>query len=187
MLSTRRTFAVVALAALMVVAVACSNDPNPNVQPTAAQVLDSALEAHAAGDLDKAADLYERVLVLDPQNQFAYYNLGLIDQTRGLDDEAAAEYEQAIALAPGFTPPMFNLAIIRAKLGAIDEAIQLYRDVIAVNDGDAGAHLNLGFLLIDSGERKQGRQELARAVELDPSLEARIPAGEPVSGGTTGP
>jgi tetratricopeptide (TPR) repeat protein len=168
--------------------VSCSNDPGASAQTDQAnEVLSDALEAHAAGDLDEAVELYEEVLVLDPQNRFAYYNLGLIDQTRGLVDEAAQKYEQALAVAPGFTAAMFNLAIIRAGQGAIDEAIGLYREVIEINADDARAHLNLGFLLIQSGERTQGEDELAVAVELDPSLASRIPEGELVQGDTTGP
>ena len=167
---------------------ACSDDSNPGgPSGDAEQILNQALTAHAAGKLDRAVDLYEQVLVLDPQNRFAYYNLGLIDQTRGDDAAAADQYEQAIAVAPDFTPAIFNLAIIRAKQGATDEAIGLYRDVIAIDDTDARAHLNLGFLLIASGERKEGQRELDRAVELDPSLASRIPGGEPVSGEPTGP
>lgn len=182
----RRVTLVVLTAA--VAFVSCSNDPGASTQTGQAdEVLAAALEAHAAGDLDEAVELYEEVLVLDPQNRFAYYNLGLIDQTRGLDEAAAAEYEQAIAVAPGFTPAMFNLAIIRARQGAVDEAISLYRDVIAVDEADARAHLNLGFLLLESGEREEGETELSRAVELDPSLASRIPDGEPVEGQTTGP
>ncbi len=187
MLGFRRTFAVTAAVALMLLAPACSKGSNTNDQPSAAQVLDSALEAHAAGNLDEAVRLYDKVLVLDPQNQYAYYNLGLIAQTRGLTDEAAAKYGQALAVDPGFAPAMFNLAIIRAEQGSVDEAIALYRSVIEANPADANAHLNLGFLLIDSGERKEGKQELATAVQLDPSLESRIPDGELVTGGTTGP
>jgi len=105
----------------------CSNDSDASpLDGQAEEILTDALEAHAAGDLDGAVDLYRRVLVLDPQNRFAYYNLGLIDQTRGRVDAAADEYEQAIAVAPGFAPARFNLAIIRAEQGAIDEAIGLY-------------------------------------------------------------
>lgn len=52
---------------------------------------------------------------------------------------------------------------------------------------DAGAHLNLGFLLLDSGEAREGRAELATAVGLDPSLESRIPDELVVGVGATGP
>lgn len=188
MLTRPRRVTLFVLTAASVAFVSCSNDPGASAQTgRSGEVLAAALEAHAAGDLDEAVELYEEVLVLDPQNRFAYYNLGLIDQTRGLDESAAAEYEQAIAVAPGFTPAMFNLAIIRAGQGAVDEAIALYRDVIALDDADARAHLNLGFLLVESGEREEGERELSRAVELDPSLASRIPGGEPVEGQATGP
>jgi tetratricopeptide (TPR) repeat protein len=187
MLTPARTVTVAVLVTLSVLLVACSKEPSPSDQPTAAEVLDSALAAHAAGNLDEAVRLYEKVLVLDPKNQYAYYNLGLIDQTRGLAEDAAAQYEQALAVDPGFTPALFNLAIIRADQGSVEEAISLYRSVIAINEADANAHLNLGFLLVDSGDHKEGQLELDRAVELDPSLASRIPSGEPVEGGTTGP
>ena len=59
--------------------------------------------------------------------------------------------------------------------------------MIAVNDADARAHLNLGFLLVESGKREEGETELSRAVELDPSLASRMPGGEPVEGQTIGP
>ena len=188
MLARSRTIVLIAVVAAVFGLAACSDDSNPGGPiGDAEQILNEALTAHAAGELDRAVDLYEQVLVLDPQNQFAYYNLGLIDQTRGDDAAAADQYEQAIAVAPDFTPAIFNLAIIRAQQGATDEAIGLYGDVIAVDDTDARAHLNLGFLLIASGERKEGRRELDRAVELDPSLASRIPGGEPVAGEATGP
>ena len=188
MLTRSRTIVLIAVVAGAFGLAACSDDSNPGgPSGDAEQILTDALAAHAAGELDKAVDLYEQVLVLDPQNRFAYYDLGLIDQTRGDDAAAADQYEQAIAVAPDFTPAIFNLAIIRAKQGATDEAIGLYRDVIAIDDTDARAHLNLGFLLIASGERKEGQRELDRAVELDPSLASRIPGGEPVAGEATGP
>jgi tetratricopeptide (TPR) repeat protein len=177
---------VVVLCSLL--AAACSNGPGPGGAPgDVDRMLASALQAHAEGHLREAVDLYERILVLDPQNKFAYYNLGLIDQTQGRVDAAAANYVQAIEIDPAFTPALFNLAIIRADQGAADEAIELYRDVLAVNADDAGAHLNLGFLLLDQGHRKPGRAELAIAVQIDPSLESRIPEGLVVVGGATGP
>ena len=89
MLTRSRTIVVIAVVAAAFGLTACSDDSNPGgPSGDAEQILDDALAAHAAGELDRAVDLYEQVLVLDPQNRFAYYNLGLIDQTRG--DVAAA-------------------------------------------------------------------------------------------------
>jgi len=167
-------------------AAACSDAPEPGVTD-ASHVLQQALQAHADGDLDAAADLYKRVLVLDPENKFAYYNLGLIHQTEGRLGAAAENYEQAIAIDPTFGPALFNLATVRAEEGAPEEAIDLYRQVLEVNADNAAAHLNLGFLLVDNGERKEGKAELAIAVQLDPTLESRIPDELLVVGDATGP
>jgi tetratricopeptide (TPR) repeat protein len=142
---------------------------------SADRTLAVALRAHSAGRIEEAADLYERVLVLDPRNKFAYYNLGLIDQTRGRDDEAVDAYRQSLAIDPSFVPALFNLAILRTEQGAVDEAISLYRSVIEENADHAAAHLNLGFLLLDEGHRGQGEAELELATRLDPSLASRIP------------
>ncbi|HJS25753.1 MAG TPA: tetratricopeptide repeat protein, partial [Actinomycetota bacterium] len=46
--------------------------------------------------------LYQQLLALDPENKFAYYNLGLIDQTQGRTDAAAANYTEALTIDPGF-------------------------------------------------------------------------------------
>jgi len=172
---------------LGVLSVACSSDVEQPQGGEAGEVLQQALQAHADGDLDAAADLYKRVLVLDPENKFAYYNLGLIHQTEGRLGAAAENYEQAIAIDPTFGPALFNLATVRAEEGAPEEAIDLYRQVLEVNADNAAAHLNLGFLLVDNGERKEGKAELAIAVQLDPTLESRIPDELLVVGDATGP
>lgn len=166
--------------------VSCSSDPEPQGDEVGA-VLRQALQAHADGDLDQAADLYRQVLVLDPENRFAYYNLGLIHQTEGRLGAAAEQYEQALGVDPAFGPALFNLATVRTEQGDTGEAIDLYRQVLEGNPEHAGAHLNLGFLLVDTGHRKDGKAELAIAVQLDPSLESRIPDKLLVVGDATGP
>lgn len=179
---------VLGLSVCVLVAAACSDDSTPDGETAGAETkLESALEAHAQGRLEEAVRLYQQVLALDPENKFAYYNLGLVDQTEGRTDAAAANYTEALAIDPEFEPALFNLAIIRADQGSTDEAIELYRRLLATDPEEAGAHLNLGFLLLDRGQRKEGRAELATAVTLDPSLESRIPDGLVVVVGATGP
>lgn len=52
---------------------------------------------------------------------------------------------------------------------------------------DAAAHLILGFLLIQTGRKHEGQEELHVAVRLDPSLASRIPDRRLVVAETAGP
>jgi tetratricopeptide (TPR) repeat protein len=179
-----------ALIVAALITVGCSSNGgggNADRGSEADQKLTAALQAHAQGRLDEAVDLYQEVLTLDPENKFAFYNLGVIEQTRGRPDGAAEYYTDALDVDASFEPALFNLAIIRAQQANTDEAISLYRRVLEVDPSDAGAHLNLGFLLLQAGQRQEGKAELQQAVQLDPSLESRIPDRDAVVGGTTGP
>jgi tetratricopeptide (TPR) repeat protein len=149
---------------------ACSGDGEGE---QADEILQQGLQAQAAGDLNSAVDAYLRVIQLDPQNKFAYYNLGVIEQGRGELQAAEGHYRTTLGLDPDFVPALFNLAILRTEAGA-EEAVSLYEHLIEVDPSHAAAHLNLGFLLIEQGQERRGQKELEEAVRLDPSLEGRI-------------
>ena len=159
-------------------AVACSGDgADGSTGADKEQVratLREALTAHADGDLDKAEELYRETLRLDPQNKFAYYNLGVIAQTQGDSERAISSYRDAIDIDPDFVPALFNLAILATETGDAHDAVGLYSHIVEVAPDDANAHLNLGFLLIDQGRAERGQRELDEAVRLDPSLAERI-------------
>ena len=169
--------AVLLLVALLVGA--CSKGKSDAEQASAA--LAAGLKAHTAGRLDEAAADYRKVLVYDPRNKFAYYNLGVIEQAQGDGRSAESNYRIALTIDPDFVPALFNLAILRTAQGEGRESIDLYRHVIEIDPSYAAAHLNLGFLLVDIGQPKKGKAELAIAVGLDPSLASRIPADLVVS------
>ncbi len=182
----RRTgpLALVVVLVLVIGAVLLARSLGGKTETERAQdVLREALQLHEQGDLQGAEDAYLRVIQLDPQNKFAYYNLGLIDQTRGDPIGAESSYRTTITIDPDFIPALFNLAILRTDAGSSEEAIDLYRHIIDVDAAYASAHLNLGFLLIDQGDEIGGQAELDEAVRLDPSLEDRIgpeaSAGDP--------
>ena len=154
----------------------------------AADALDRAMKAHVAGRIDEAADGYREVLAHDPQNKYAFYNLGLIDQTAGRSDAAERNYRLVLASDPNYGPALFNLAIIRAAAGATPEAIDLYRRAVATQPNYAGAHLNLGLLLRASGQKVEGDAEVKRAIELDPSLAKNAaPSSGQAPGAKVGP
>jgi tetratricopeptide (TPR) repeat protein len=166
---------------LLLLGVACT--PGKSKSEQASEVLERGLRAYAEGRIEEAAAAYQEVLDLEPRNRFAFYNLGLIDQTSGRPRSAENYYRLTLSVDPDFTPALFNLAILRTAAGDAREAIDLYRRVIALKPDEAGPHLNLGLLLRSNGQRAEGDTELKRAVDLDPRLAARIPMdpGQPPS------
>lgn len=183
---SRKLAVAVLVAGLALSAAACSTKKSD--AELASEALANGLAAHEAGNLAEAVADYRQVLVYDPNNKEAYYNLGLIDQTNGSMASADSNYSLALSIDPLYLPALFNLAIVKAAEGDLDGAIALYRSAIEVDPSYAAAHLNLGFALIDAGETKHGNAELATAVELDPSLASRIPeapGGTEVGGSTT--
>jgi Tfp pilus assembly protein PilF len=137
-------------------------------------LLQSGLAAHQAGRLTEAAADYKKVLAYDPKNQWAHYNLGLIEQWGGQNAAAEADYRAALKVDPNFVGALYNLAILRST-AAPQEAADLYRKAISVTPNMAIAHLNLGFLLENLGQMAEGKAELDRAVSLDATLQKRLP------------
>jgi tetratricopeptide (TPR) repeat protein len=195
MASGRRGLRAVALVSLAcaLVLVSCSSngsDGKRNDSGAAAnRALQEGLQAHANGDLDAAERAYLETIRLDPENKYAYYNLGVIAQTQGDAETAISSYQTTIEIDPDFVPALFNLAILETDDDP-DEARALYEHIIEVDDSYAAAFLNLGFLLIDQGREGQGQRMLDKAVERDPTLASRNGSdGQPVPGssGGTGP
>src|SRR5439155_14063429 len=115
----------------------CAGRKTQSEADLAEQALNRGLQAHAAGRLQHAATDYREVLVHDPRNKYAYYNLGLIDQVNGHAQSAENNYRLALNIDPDFAPALFNLAILRFNAGATQEAIDLYRHVIQVQPDNA--------------------------------------------------
>jgi tetratricopeptide (TPR) repeat protein len=138
-------------------------------------LLQAGLAAHQSGRTAEAAADYKKVLQYDPKNQWAHYNLALIEQMNGQNAAAEADYRAALAVDPTFVGALYNLAILRTA-AAPEEAIALYRRAIGVTPNMAIAHLNLGFLLNSLGETTAGKAELDKAVALDPTLKKRLPS-----------
>ena len=164
----------ISLAALAA-CLACGSSPaSTDSSQSESQLLAAGLQAQTAGQYSVATTDYQQVLKDDPRNKYAYYDLGLIYQTEGNSAQAESNYRAALAIDPNFQNAIFNLATVRTSQ-AQQEAMQLYQHVVQLNPSWAEAHLNLGFVLIQLGQKAQGKAELAIAVKLKPELISRIP------------
>ena len=51
---------------------------------------------------DKAIVEFEKTIAMNPDNAEAYYNLGLIYQTKNIQETAIEMYKKALSLKPGY-------------------------------------------------------------------------------------
>jgi tetratricopeptide (TPR) repeat protein len=127
-----------------------------------------ASQAHQAGDLRLAEDLYRKVLAEDPNQLDALNLLGVLSNQAGRGEEGVELIRRAIGVAPTRASFHFNLGVVLADLGRLAEAIAADRQAIALNPDFAAAHNNLGNALADSGSAEEAVGCLRRAMELAP-------------------
>ena len=95
--------------------------------------------AHQArGDLDAAAEVYQRALERFPNNGMLHNNLGVIYRSRGDLDRATKAFQAAIRTTPGFAMPYFNLGLILQGAGYRREAIIAYERFLELAPGQQG-------------------------------------------------
>jgi tetratricopeptide (TPR) repeat protein len=153
---------------------ACSSSHGPGAN--AATLIGAASAAFRQRDYNAASQLFQQAIKKDPSNATAYYDLGSVYQAQNLDQQAITSYRKALSLAPTLVPAIFNEATIYAAHDA-PLAIFLYRRAIALQPDSPTAYLNLGLLeaQTDAAEQAQAGADLRKAIQLDPSLRARIP------------
>jgi tetratricopeptide (TPR) repeat protein len=174
-----------ALPLILAFAVVCGGGPGAtSTKPAdpAADALARGIAAHNANKLDEATKDYFEVLFNDPKNKFAFYNLGQIARIQNRLAIAEGYYRSAIEIDGNYAPALFGLGVVRQALNATQEAIDLYRKTISVDANNAAAHYNLGILLRLQGKTAEGDAEIARAIQLDPTLpQPPAPTPKPAS------
>lgn len=135
---------------------------------TITQALALAAEHHRAGRLDEAAEIYRRILAVEPRHPDALHLLGVVTAQRG-DPAGGAEFiQQAIHLAPNNPVYHFNLAKALGAMGREGEANLSFRRSLELRPDDGPAQFQLGNLCQAAGEWEQAVQAFRRAIERMP-------------------
>jgi len=85
------------------------------------------------GRLEEAANVYSRLLQIDPQNVEALYNLARIDAINEEYDKAIAELEEAIIIDPQFIEGRYFLASVYAKVERYEEAETQLQEILKID------------------------------------------------------
>jgi len=116
-----------------------------------------------------AAETYERVIALEPENVDALLNRGTIAYEQG-DLETAAEYfQRAVQVEPDNAVGLFNWGSTLDDLGQLNEARQQLRLATRMDPDYADAHYNLAVVCEKMNAESEARDHWNVYLKLEPS------------------
>ena len=125
---------------------------------------------YALGEADRAIDLYQRALKIDPDFVLARYDLAVTYRGMGEIDKAIAEYEKVLKINPRFPEALSNLGGQYFRKGNVKQAVAHFQKAIEVYPNFIQALSNLGAALNKLGHSKQALPHLKKALSLDPEF-----------------
>ncbi|MGB0166686.1 MAG: tetratricopeptide repeat protein [Luteibaculum sp.] len=129
-----------------------------------------ASEAHNAGNLDKAIELFNIALEQVPNHPDILSDRGTSYLLLEKFHLALMDFNQSAQLEPNRAYRYASRAFAKDRMGDVDGAIADYEKAIALDPNDAIAHNNLGVLLESRGQRKQAESLYSLADKLNKDL-----------------
>lgn len=74
------------------------------------------------GELEKAIEIFDHVLLMDPKNSRALHSKGDVFDLMGRYEEAVSCYKSALVYDPDNSETWYNLGITLSKIGYQDES-----------------------------------------------------------------
>jgi predicted O-linked N-acetylglucosamine transferase (SPINDLY family) len=133
-----------------------------------ADLLNAAARSHRAGDLPRAARLYDDVLARAPDQPEALHLRGLVAAQTGDAARAEALIRRAIELKPADPTFHNNLGELYRRGGRNDEAIRCYLRAVEIAPAFPDVHYNLGIALDAAGRAQEAIESYLRAVQHRP-------------------
>lgn len=141
--------------------------PTPSVEIQ--QLLAAGRQNHSGGNLSKAAEIYSRILSIDPQQPTALYLLGVAFHQAGQHAKAIEFLKKSLAVFPDNPEALNNLGVVFNATGNIAAAEECYRRAIAVRPDYASACKNLGALLASCDKLDAGLEFYRKTISLVPN------------------
>ena len=113
--------------------------------------------------------LFRNVLVYYPNSHVAHNNIAGILYRKGEKQKAILEYNASLAIRPN-DAAYYNLGNIAAADGDFALAIGYYREALKQNKYDLDAKINVGSLLLRTGQLDEAKLVLEDARTISPNL-----------------
>jgi len=136
------------------------------------EIFISAYQHHTQNKLEKAEDLYQQVLKVNPNHLQSIFLLGsLLIQKRNLS-LAIKLLKKAITLKPDFGDAFHNLGFAFIEMGELEEGIKFFNKTIEINPRHQDVYYNLGNAMKQMGELKKSKVCYLKSIEIKPKSAA---------------
>ena len=106
---------------------------SPSVQEARTH-FQNGLQRAFQGDLDQAANEFNKAISLDPTNPFFYYNLGLVLGMKREFQPAMDAFTQTLRIRPEHLQSHFRLGLLYEINGQYEKALEEYQRVIGLGE-----------------------------------------------------
>lgn len=108
-------------------------------------LFNAAVHAEEIGEKNRAIELYEEILMLDPNYAAASINLGTLHFHLHQFGKAEEFYRRAVEADPGYVLAYFDLGNVLDEVGRLEESVAAYCKAIELAPRYADAHYNLAL------------------------------------------
>jgi len=127
-----------------------------------------------SNNLDKAIECFDKAIGINPKNDFAWGDRGLILDKQGKTEEALASFSKAIEIDPKNAITWHNKGLSLIRSNRLKEAIECFDKAIDCKENYAKAWYNKGRALSMLGELNRSQDCFDKARKLDPLLYTKL-------------
>jgi type II protein arginine methyltransferase len=139
------------------------------------ELLNEAMRAIGAAQLDQAEVLCTEALRLDPESAAALHLMGIMSHHRGGDPEITLAWlERAVVATPDNAQYQNSIGVLQFELGRVEEAASAFYRSTELNPRDGMVWDNLGNALLRLGRVVDAEKCYRQALQISPSLVSAI-------------
>ena len=118
-------------------------------------------------NINAAIELFEKILLNDPNHLQSNFILGTICAQSKNFDKAHNLLNKAIQIKPFFLEAHNNLGLLHMQLRQLEKAKKCFETVLSINPNYSDAYNNLGMTLINSDKKDEAKKNFEKAIEIN--------------------
>jgi tetratricopeptide (TPR) repeat protein len=135
---------------------------------TAALLNDSGIALTEANRPYEAIPLFQKAIIIEPENPLLWLNLGIAQQRTGDYDEALASFQRAICIEDGLADAWVSMGLIYYELEQFEQAEDCYHAALCRDEHAPKTWNNLGVLYFVEGSYEEARNCFEEAISIVP-------------------